>query len=284
MDTQANDIQRLNQIIDKNSKLIDDNSDELIQAKNNVGKYESSIENLIQTQGIFSKELSIYNRIMQLTTKLTKKDSKATRLDAKSKITLANATRRARIQMIKLNRTMKKNIYILIIATIISLVSAFAKTADGADKVKLGMSNLGSAVDILINRLGAFATYISTTWDRAIINIEISIERLKLKLLDLAEVDLQTDKYKKYSSFTIGILSILQEVTKMSLKTRKEIEGNISDAVLLTQEYIQSVRDQIPEYSTATPWSGGRRFFESTERLRPTEAELREQEESTVAA
>ena len=62
------------------------------------------------------------------------------------------------------------------------------------------------------------------------------------------------------------------------------IEGNISDAVLLTQEYIQSVRDQIPEYSTATPWSGGRRFFESTERLRPTEAELREQEESTVAA
>jgi hypothetical protein len=65
---------------------------------------------------------------------------------------------------------------------------------------------------------------------------------------------------------------------------RDTIEGNINDAVLLTKEYVQSVRDQIPEYSTATPWGGGAKFFESTERLRPTEAELREQEESTVAA
>ena len=47
------------------------------------------------------------------------------------------------------------------------------------------------------------------------------------------------------------------------------IEGNINDAVLLTKEYVQSVRDQIPGYSTATPWSGGAKFFEKTRPYRP---------------
>ncbi len=249
IDSQADEIERLNAVIDANSKLIEENSDEQTKAKINVGRYAESVAELLETQGLLSREMEIYNTIMKVANFLTKKNTKETDENAEAKEDLAKATKKAEEASEDLNNSFKKSIIGAIITAVVSLGSAWATTSEGADTFKLVLANINSFIQIGINRLGALANFLIKDTKSAFIGAKKDVNDFKISLLELVDSPKLSKFASKFGVDLNGVSGSLKEAREKSAEFNKEIKDldakGQEDLLRATTGFAEQLKDVI---------------------------------------
>ena len=155
---QAEQIERLNAVIDENSDLQKENADALTAQKINIGNYKESVSEALSETGLFGDELGQLNSIISTALELVGPLSEGVADYADNTDEATTSTKGLGKAFKGLNTAFKASIVGLIVVAVASIGAAFTQGRAGAIRFEIALSNVQNTLQAVLGVLSNAGT------------------------------------------------------------------------------------------------------------------------------
>lgn len=242
---QAEEIKAYNDEINTLTDTLSDNSDKFIQSKINVGNYEESIRNALESSDLFKTGIGQLDVAISSVTKLFSVTTKEAEEMEKTMGKNTTALQKFTIGFGKMNKALKFSVIGVLLIALGALASLFGNTRSGAanmEKAMLALSNTISAFGQLSMEI---VKSVGSTFGGFFDNMKVFFLEMKNGFLSLTNVMGDNDEAIKENEKSIAKLNAeIKQNNEESAKTGSiwsrlgKILSNLKDSTVNGFEYI----------------------------------------------